>query len=191
MVAAGQFDGAWRSGGGEEEVGAQFAVGAAAGKCAAHLELGGLGGSESAKGDPASHHVRDAIAGALGALAGIVQKGGDEEVVVTFVATLDEPAGGAGGMALIARLLGGEEGKQVTGQILAGEGKVGGGRGQGGFADLADAVEHQVMIPRKASAAWSNIQRIGLYSGAIKPRRRSAMRSAGPQRLREARGWES
>ncbi len=124
MVEAGQLDDARRGAGGDQQLGAAFAVGAAAGERAAHLEAGGIGREDA--GEPAREHVGDTVAGALGALAGVVQKGGDEEVVVAVVTALDKPAGGAGGVALVARLLGGEEGEQLASEAFASEGEVGG-----------------------------------------------------------------
>lgn len=147
MVHANERYHAGRRAGSKQRSSTGFTVGAAAGNGPAQFEARTFGSGEARRSEPDQNDVDHAIAAALRALADVVEERGGNQIAIV-VASFDEPAGGAGGMADIPPMLGFEEAGQGGGQVLTGQRQVTVCGKRRCFAELANALQHQTMILR-------------------------------------------
>ena len=191
MVKAGQLDRSLRRAQRRHHLCTTLAVHAAARDRRAHRDGRPLGRDEPADVKPPRNDVGHAIAGALLALANVVEERGHEEIMDVVVTALQKPARGASAVTLVTRPLGLEEAEERRREALARKREILRARHQRSLTELAHATEHQLTISRNRSAAPPKIQLRGLYSGAKKLSAKSPMRRAGIQLLAEARGRAS
>ncbi len=188
MVKPGELDCSLRRAHRRHRLRAELAVRPAARDGRAHRDGRPLGRDQRTDVKPPRHDVGHAIAGALLALANVVEERGHEEIMIVVVTALQKPARGSRAVALVTRRLALEEGQARRRQVVTRDGEILGTGPEKGLAELANAIEHQPTISRNTSAAPPKIQLRGLYCGAMKLSATNPRRSPGIQFPADAKG---